>query len=103
MARVPAGICCLLALAGLDIGIASRHWLADTTGGDLVTGLVQSHAHGGTWWNLAYVQVAQHDMQQSGVSELAFAASGIVTLVLAALAGLLLAIATGVVASSPRG
>ena len=84
MARVAAGVCCLFALAGLDVGIASRHWLTD--GAETHSGLVQSQTASGLWWNTAVVHHAN-------VHQLAFAVSGIVTFVLGALAGVLFAMA----------
>lgn len=92
MARVAAGICCVFALGGLDVGIATRHWLSNS---ELHSGLVQSQADHATHWNTSF-------LHGSSTTELAFVASGIVTFVLGALAGVLLALALGTSSATSR-
>ena len=87
-----AKVWCAIAIAGLDVGIATRHWLTD--GFDLSNGLVQGQVRGEVWWNARFVDIAR-EMNEALTSSVAFVAAGLVAAGLAAVASVLLAVACG--------
>jgi hypothetical protein len=93
-----AKVWCAIAIAGIDVGIATRDWLTDGFG--LSSGLIQSDARHELWWNTRFIEISQ-EMKEATTPAIALVASGFAAVGLGALATVLIAIACGYVGARP--